>query len=263
MAVADLAHPGEVAGRRREASAGVLHRLQEDRGDRVGAFEEDHLLDAVGRPASERFEVVGGSAHLGRAVEVGVRHAEATGGDRLEHRLHRGDAGDRQGSLRRAVIGHRPRDDLVLGGLALQLPVVLGELERGLDRLAAAGGEEDLVEVARRLVGETIGQLDRGRVRVRPQGEERQLGSLRRGSLGQSTSTVPCVHDEEAGEPVEVLLALGIPDAVPLALDDDGHARLGHRGLPGEVHPEMVLRHRLQRGLGRYGACGAHLVPQL
>jgi hypothetical protein len=51
-------------------------------------------------------------------------------------------------------------DDLVLGGLSLQLPVVLGELERGLDRLAAARGEEDVVEVAGREVRDAVGGLD-------------------------------------------------------------------------------------------------------
>ena len=54
--VADLAHPLEVSGRRREASAGVLHRLEEDRGDGLGALELDHLLDAVRRPDAERLD---------------------------------------------------------------------------------------------------------------------------------------------------------------------------------------------------------------
>ena len=56
--VADLAHPLEVAGRRREAAAGVLHRLEEDGGDRVRALEQDGPLDLVGGPAAERLEVV-------------------------------------------------------------------------------------------------------------------------------------------------------------------------------------------------------------
>ena len=58
--VADLPHALEVPGRGREASARVLHRLEEDRRDRLGPFEEDHLLDAVRRPSAEALEVVGG-----------------------------------------------------------------------------------------------------------------------------------------------------------------------------------------------------------
>ena len=48
--VADLAHPLEVAGRRREAAARVLHRLEEDGRDGLGALEQDHLLDPVRGP---------------------------------------------------------------------------------------------------------------------------------------------------------------------------------------------------------------------
>ena len=122
-----------------------------------------------------------GRAHLGCAVEVRVRHAESAGRHRLEHLLHGRDAGDREGALRGAVVGDRPGDHLVLGRAALQLPVVLRELEGGLDRLAAAGREEHAVEVAGRVAREPVGELDRRGVRVRPDREERQLlGLLRR-----------------------------------------------------------------------------------
>ena len=48
VAVADLADPGEVALGRGEAAAGVLHRLEEDGGDRFGALLQDGALDVVG-----------------------------------------------------------------------------------------------------------------------------------------------------------------------------------------------------------------------
>ena len=171
--VADLADPLEVAGRRREAAAGVLHRLEEDGGDGVGALELDGLLDAVGGPAAERLEVV---AVLGRAVEVGVRHLVGAGDERLEHLLRGRDAGDRQRALRGAVVGDRAADHLVLHRLAGELEVLLGELPRGLDGLAAAGGEEDAVEVAG-----GVGAASRSassialRVGVGPEREEREL----------------------------------------------------------------------------------------
>ena len=55
--VADLANPLEIAGRRRDGAAGVLHRFQEHRGDGVRALELDRLGDAVGGPLPEGLEV--------------------------------------------------------------------------------------------------------------------------------------------------------------------------------------------------------------
>src|SRR6202040_3510931 len=48
--VADLADPFEVSGRRREATAGVLHRLEEYWGGRIGPLEFDPLGNAVCPP---------------------------------------------------------------------------------------------------------------------------------------------------------------------------------------------------------------------
>ena len=149
--VADLADPLEVSGRRREAAAGVLHRLQEDGGDRVGALDLDGLADLVGGPAAERLEVV--AQVLRGAVEVGVGHLVGARHQRLERLPSLGDAGDRQRALRGAVVGDGPADHLVLARLADELQVLLGQLPRGLDGLAAAGGEEHPVQVARASTG--------------------------------------------------------------------------------------------------------------
>ncbi len=247
--VADLAHALEVAGGRREAAARVLHRLEEHGRDGLGALEEDHLLDAIRGPDAERLEVVCRCADFGRPVEVRVRHAEATRRDGLEHLLHRRDARDRQRALRGSVVRDRARDHLVLGRAALELPVVLRELECRLDGLAAAGREEHAIEVARRVLRETVGELDRSRVRVRPDREERELLGLLRRHLRESRTAVAGVHHEEPRQPVEVLLPLDVVDVVALAPGDDRHARGLHGGLPGEVHPEVVLRLLLKVGV--------------
>ncbi len=237
MAIADLAHPLEVAGRRWEAATRVLDRFEEHRGHRLGAFELDRLLDLVGGPTAERVEVV---AVLGRAVEVRVGHLRGAGNERLEHRLHRGHAGERQGAVRSAVIGDVAADDLGLGRFAHQLVVLLGQLPGRLDRLAAAGGEEDLVEIAGGIVGQPVGQLDRLRVRVGPEREERQLAGLPVGSLSQLDATVAGVDDEQPGQAVQVALAVDVPDVGAVALDDGRNRRLGVGREPGEVHPEVV-----------------------
>ena len=76
VAVADLADALEVAILRRDAAARVLQRLEDHGGDRLGALEEDLLLDLVGGP--ERVAV------RGPVVAVGVRHLEPAGHQRLE-----------------------------------------------------------------------------------------------------------------------------------------------------------------------------------
>ena len=109
----------------------------------------------------------------------------------------------------------------MLAGLADELEVVLRQLHRRLDRIAAAGGEEDPVEVARRIAGQTLRDLDRLRVDIRPQRHERQLHRLVVHRLGDGLTTVAHLDGEKAGETVEVLLALVIEDVVAFAAYDD------------------------------------------
>ncbi len=70
--VADLAHTREVAVGRNEAAAGVLHRFEEHRGDRLRSFEEDALLDLVGDGEHERLLVV--AERVATTVGVGDVH---------------------------------------------------------------------------------------------------------------------------------------------------------------------------------------------
>jgi hypothetical protein len=103
----------------------------------------------------------------------------------------------------------------VLGRLAGELEVLLGQLPGALHRLSAAGGEKDPVQVARGVAGEALGQLDRSGMGVGPQREEGQLGGLLGGGLRQLLPPVPDLHDEQAGEPVEVAASVGVPDVTP------------------------------------------------
>jgi hypothetical protein len=129
----------------------------------------------------------------------------------------------------------------VLGGLALQLEVLLRELPGGLDGLAAADGEEHLVQVAGRADDHPLGQFDRGRVSGAPQREVREFAALLGGGLGQLLAAVADLDGEQPGQPVEVPLPVGVPHVRAVAAHD--HRRRGHPvAVPGEVHPEVVDR---------------------
>ena len=132
-------------------------------------------------------------------VEIRVGRTEPAGRQRFELLLEFGQAGDRQCALRCAVIGDRTRNHFVLTGFPGQLEVVLGQLPRALDRLTAAGGEEDAVQVARRVSGDPLGQLDRRWGGVGPQREERQLLGLLGGGLGELAAAMADLHHEKAG----------------------------------------------------------------
>lgn len=194
-------------------------------------------------------------------VDVGVRHLVRARHQGLEGRLQRRQACDGQGALRSAVVGDGAGDDLVLGRLAGQLEVLLGELPGGLHRLAAAGGEEDLVEVAGRLVREPLRELDGLGVGVGPDREERQLLRLLGGRLGELLAAVTGLHHEQARQAVEVAPALVVPDVGALTADDGGDGRVLVRRHAGEVHPQVVVR-GLAEVLGGVGAHG-YRVPHM
>ena len=242
VAVADLAHALEVALGRDEAAAGVLHRLDDHRGDGLRPLEDDPLLDRVRRP--ERVTVVR------PAVEVGVGDVAAAGGQRLELRAQLGDPGGREGAERGPVVGDLAGDRLVLLAFAEHAVVVAGELQRRLDRLRAAGGEEDAVEVAGGERGDPRGELDRPRVGVAPQRVEVELLDLARRRLAELGAAVAGVDAEERGEAVEVAVAVLVVDVAALGAGDDRDLVAGAVGAHArEVHPEMTHGELLEPGV--------------
>ena len=179
------------------------------------------------------------------------------------------------------MVGDLARDRLVLAGRrradALVAPRVVGrdplaaarevvlprELPRRLDRLRAAGDEEDAVEIAGRQGGELGGELDRARVRVRPVRVEGQLAHLLEGGLADLLAeAVAEVDGEETRERVEVAVALRVLEVAAVAADDDRHVRLLVAAHAGEVQPEMVARCLLEID-GRHvtGSSSTRTVP--
>src|SRR3954470_18684009 len=99
--------------------------------------------------------------------------------------------------------------------------VLARELPGGLDSLRAAGDEEDAVQVAGCELRELVRELDRTRMRVRPVRVEGQLAHLlERGLAHLVPVRVADLDREEAGQRVEVALAVVVVQVAALAADD-------------------------------------------
>ena len=148
------------------------------------------------------------------------------------------------------MVGDLAGDHLVLLAVAAHAVVVAGQLQRRLDRLRAARGEEDAVEVGGGERGDPRRQLDRARVGVAPQRVEVELLHLAGGRLAELGAAVPGVDAEEAGEAIEVAVAVLVVDVAALAADDDRDLVVGPVGAhPREVHPEMAPGQLLEAGV--------------
>ena len=147
-------------------------------------------------------------------VAVRVPDVDGVGNERLERRLERRDAVNRERAHRRPVVGDPPRNGLP--ALAAPPMVLTSELPGRLDCLRAAGAEEDAVQVAGRQFGDLRGELDRARMGVAPVRVE-QLAHLRRRGLAHLLpEAVADVDGEEAGERIEVALAVRVLEVTPL-----------------------------------------------
>ena len=135
---------------------------------------------------------------------------------------------------------------LVRDGWPIDAEVLAGQLPGRLDRLGAARGEEHPVEVAGGQAGQPLGQLDGPGVGVGPQREVGQLGRLLGGRLGQLGAAVADLAGEQAGQAVEVALAVLVPHVGALAPHHDRDLVVGSVGAEaGEVHPQVAgLRRR-------------------
>ena len=173
VAVADLADPGEVAGRRDDA-AGCRHdRFEDDAGRQFRIGPEDRLLD---RRAARQLAAWMRQPQLA-AVAVGRHRIRETGsGDKwVGAATEDAEAGAptrrRQGADGRAMVGAPQRDDLVATALAVRLVILASELDRSFHRLRAAVAEEGIGhQVAGSQLGELACQLDRATALVVPYG---------------------------------------------------------------------------------------------
>ena len=238
--VADLPDALEVALLRRDAAACVLQRLEDHGAHRLRPLEEDPLLDLVRGP--ERIAV------LWPAIAVRVRNVNPAWCERLELAPKRRDAGGAESPKGGAVVRDLARDQLGLQGVSPGAVIAPRQLDRRLDGLGSAVGEEDPVQVARRQRRDPRRQLDRAGVGVAPDRDEVELLDLRRHRIAELAAAVTRVDAEERREAVEIAFAVVIPDVAPLTANDDGDLVVrAERAHLGEVHPEMALCLLLER----------------
>jgi hypothetical protein len=276
VAVAEVADALPVAGRGDEGAPGVLDGLHVNQADGLRPHLLDRPLELVEQEGRELLFRL-----LRRAVvPVRVAHVPDLGDERLERSAQRLDSVERESAEGRAVVGDLARDRLVL--LARGRPAHLArdhlarldalhllralahrevlpcELPRRLDRLGAAGAEEDAVEVARRERRNLRRELDRAGMRVRPVRVEGQLAHLvERGLPDLIAEAVADVDGEEPGERVEIALPVNVLEVAAVAAHDDRWLARPHLR---EVEPEVVVRQTAELVGGHRALRGAHLV---
>ena len=182
--VADLAQALQVALGRHEAAGRAGDRLDEARGDVLGAVEVHEArevfgeLDAV-RAFAPREEVL---------LEVRVPHVRDAGQPGSEFAAVVDEARQRDAAEVDAVVGALARDEHVAAALTARLVVGERDLHRGVDRLRAGVGEEDPVEVARRQLGDARRELELLRMPAQERRHEVELAP----AAGRRPRRSPC-----------------------------------------------------------------------
>ena len=220
---ADLERARVVAGRRHHDAARRQDRLGDEGAHLVGAELEDLVLEVGDLLVAEVLDRLA----VGPPVGVGRRQVVDGVGDEVETALVGRLAAQRRGQVGRAVVGVPAADDVLLLRPALHVVVELHEAHRRIDGGRAAGGEEHLVEVARRQLGELGAQLCRRR---RAQRAERRIvrhaPDLVGDGVGHLVAAVADVDAPHAARAVDELLAVGIVDVDVLGLGEDQRALL-------------------------------------
>ncbi|MGC4052521.1 MAG: hypothetical protein QM757_24585 [Paludibaculum sp.] len=221
VAVAPLPQGLDVL-RRCKGGGTALVGFQHDRADLAGR----HAV--FGQGSLEELE----AGVLG-PVAVGEWDLDEAGIEVADPLLQDGDAAYLLGAERAAVEGLLERDDDVLGASADLVAVDAGDFDGELDSLGAGGEQKDLLQRLRHEADEAFAEFGAnggGEAVVREQSVLR-LGADRVGDL---FAAVAGVGDEDAGRPVEPLVAPGVVDLEAFgAVPDDG--RLAGHGAQLEV----------------------------
>ncbi len=250
VAIADLAHALEIRGWRYQAATCVLDGLDEEGRNGFRPFRTNDALDVVRAGLRQLF------ALLPLQVCMCVAGVEGTRRQRRIEIADLGYAGDGERTKRRPVVGDIARDDLVAVGLAGRAEVLFDELPGGLHGVAAPAPEEDTIEIAGRQGRELRRELDRGGMREGPEREEVKLVRLLVGGVCDFFPAVADIRQEEAGQTVDVSLAVVVEDVAAVsARDDRVVGRIAERR---ETRPQVPARQPRQL---RLRVLLRHFVP--
>ena len=211
VAVAPFAQPLEIVGVGDVDAALALHRLH-------------HHGDGV----------VGGGVHHGLdVVEIDVGKAL---GDGLKELVVVGLAGGGDGVHGAPVEGVEGGDDLV-GAVLVQLAVAAGDFERAFHGLGAAVAEKHPVHTG--VFNQQRGDVQLGQRVELVGGLDEGSGLLRDGVHHDGGAVAQVVHGP-AGHKVDVLFAVGVPDAGAIAADDDHGAAADGLGVVFLLNGDVI-----------------------
>ena len=166
-------------------------------------------------------------------------------------RMHAAHAAERCTSQRRAVIRVvAAHDDRALG-LAHHVPIAAHQANDGVVALGARVGEEHVLELRRRDVGEQFGKLDcRRRRGLKERVVEGQLLQLRGRRIDQLLSPVADVDAPQARHRIEDLVTVAVPQVDVVGARDDART-LGRERLEIGERVQVVRRVGVLPLLGR------------
>ena len=246
MTVAHRADQRPVVLGRHDDAAGALHRLGDEGGHGVGALEDDLALQQLGAEPAQ----FGGVLRVGVVVQPGRVDVEAARQQRLVGAAEVAVAVHAHAAKVHAVVALAQADELGAVGLAAQLVVLAGDLQRAFHRVRAA--------VAEHHRGHAFGLHQRhqpGReldgLHVRGAAErvvERQRVHLRDHRVAHRLVAVPQVGAPEAAHAVEQLVAVHVPDPAAFAAGNDVGRRRQHGLGVGHGVPDVLAVVGFERG---------------
>ena len=204
----------EIALRRHETAGGAGDRLDEARGDVLGAVQIDEPRKVIGEVGAVR-------ALAGRVqvlLQVRVPHVHDAGDARTVLAPVVDDAGQRDAAEVDAVIRALARHEHRPARLSARLVVGERDLHRRVHRFRAGVDEEDVIEVARRELGDARRELEALRMRAQERGDEIEIAELPVHRLGDLLAAVAGGDAEQPRRCVDDLLAAIVPVVHPFGL---------------------------------------------